>query len=283
MNYYDLTDKVNEAERYRRRKQYEATTMDAVAFLPSRVGMVKAKLKKLSRTKSKWGLEILEDADGRDVRVEDVLRISVPNEHWEAFQMAYMNETELDLSMLLDETMEDDMDEIRRELKSSLQQAFNSPQCAQAEQHHAIWFGRFGVDDYRSEKIMVTCEKEQQDIQAVYGELLKVYGDDRGTMEIIIEDLTSGRSASGEVFKEYDFMYGTVMVSDFNSVNMVFETVLDMGFVQSESVYIGNDMALDAIESQIRNVKRVGNVIFPVGEVFEASFFGTLHHIVSDV
>jgi len=285
MSYYDLTDELREVEIHHRKKLFEATTMDAVSFLPGRLGMVKARFKELVRKKARWGLEILEDVDSRDIRIEDVLRITVQNEHWEEFQSTYIKDAELDLTLLLDEAMEDDIHDLHRELKAALHQSFNSPQCAQIEQHHAIWYGRFGVKDYKSDKIVVTCEKEERDIQALYGELLKSYGDDRGAMEMLIEDLTTGRAASGEVFQEYDYMYGTVMVSEGgpSKINVVFEGLLDMGFIPSESVYIGSDEALDAVENQIRNVKRVGNIVYPAGEVFEASFFGTLHHIISDV
>ena len=293
MSYYDLTDKTQAAEAEHRRQVYEATTMDAISFIPSHLGVVKAKLMKLARKKNKWGLEILEVADAREVRVEKELRITVPNEHWAEFQRIYMNEggmsLDLDLTSLMDEAQNHELVELHRELKSSLFQTFNSPKFASVEQRHTIWYGRFGVDEYKSDNIAVRCEQETLDIEKRYGELITAYGDDRGTMEMMIENLLSGRAIAGEVFGDYDFIYGTVMVSNYTDIperekiHLVFESTLDPGFIHAESVYVGSGFILDELDKRVDNTKRVENVVYPANEVFDASFFGTLQRVVHDV
>jgi hypothetical protein len=55
-----------------------------------------------------------------------------------------------------------------------------------------------------------------------------------------------------------------------------------MSYVVAESLWIENDAILDAVEEQSKLVKRVGNVLFPVGGKFEASFLKSLKDIVKD-
>ena len=104
-----------------------------------------------------------------------------------------------------------------------------------------------------------------------------------------IENLTTGRSAAGSVFGNYDFLYGTVMVSEYTAVpkrekiQMVFESTLDAGFIHAESVYIDDERVLAGVENAAEDIKRVERVIYPASEVFEASFFGVLQRVIRDV
>ncbi|MHA1410819.1 MAG: hypothetical protein ACTSQY_11020, partial [Candidatus Odinarchaeia archaeon] len=60
MTFYRLATELEQIEVQRRIKLFETTTMDAISFIPAHLGVVKARLKKLSKEKKKWGIEVLE-------------------------------------------------------------------------------------------------------------------------------------------------------------------------------------------------------------------------------
>jgi len=289
-DYFDMVDEMGEVEKQRRFRLLEATTMDAVTYLPTNMGMVRAKIKDLARKKWKWGLEILEDDNGnKDLRIENVLRIIVPEEHWESFQEMFTGtldqDSYLNLSELLNEALVDDLEELRDDLKPALYEMYNSQVFTSLDKTIKVWRGYFGVDQVivDKHKVAVISEYKGRDIQKLAGELLRAYGDDKGDLEMLLSDMQSKRPLGAyDIFKKYDYLYGSRTVSDFEGITLVFEAYVDMAFMISESIYVNDDEILDEVEDQITTVKRVGNVLYPVGEKFDVDFFNTLQNIIED-
>ncbi len=69
-------------------KLNEATTMDAVAFIPGQLGVVQA-LHNLSKEKPDWDIQVLESDEESTVTFGDRLKISVPKKHWGAFSTLF--------------------------------------------------------------------------------------------------------------------------------------------------------------------------------------------------
>lgn len=291
MDLYSLATELEELDRQERIKLFEATTMNAISFLPAHLGAVRAKFKDLARKKWKWGLEILEDDNGdKDVRIENELRIIVPKEHWKSFQEMFIGELDnnsyLNLKSLLNEALEDDLKELREELKPTLYEMFGEQLFASLDKIIRVWIGRFGVNKYLTDKskVIVTYENEGKDIQKLYGKLLRAYGDDKGGLEMLLNDIQSKRPLGAfDVFKRYDFLYGVRISSVLHEVTLIFETMVDMSFMISQSIYVDSDDVLDEIEADITTVKRVENVLYPEGEKFSTGFFGSLKDAVEDV
>lgn len=289
--FYDLASKLEEVDRIRRLKLLEATSMDAVTFLPSHMGVVRAKVKELSKLKQKWSLEILEDDVGnKDVRIGDALRIIVPKEHWECFQEMFIgelnNDAELNLKDLLVEAMEDDLKDLRSNFKPVLVEMYNEKRFNALDRAIKVWQGRFGINRLMTNRgrVIVTPEHKGRDIQQLYGKLLRIYKEDRGGLEMLIADMENGRPLGAyDVFKKYDYLYGSRAESDHNDVVLIFETSIDMTFIVSESIYVGDEEVLDEIEDQVSVVKRVGDTVYPVGERFDIGFFDILYNIIEEV
>ena len=290
-SFYNLASKLGETERIRKFRLLEATSMDAVTFLPAHMGVVRAKVKDLSKLKQKWGLDILEDDDGnRDVRIGDALRIIVPKEHWDSFQEMFVgelkNDSELNLKDLLVEAMDDELKDLRSNFKPALVEMYNEQQFASLDRTVRVWQGRFGVNRLMTNrgKVIVTSEHKERDIQQLYGKLLRVYEEDRGGLEMLIADMENGRPLGAyDVFKKYDYLYGSRAESDHNDVVLIFEANIDMAFIVSESIYVGDEEVLDEVEDQVSSVKRVGNVLYPAGEQFDVGFFDVLYNIIEEV
>lgn len=291
MNLFDLATELEHIERQRRLKLFETTTMDAVSFIPAHMGAVRAKVKDLAKRKWKWGLEILEDDDGnKDVRIEDALRITVPKEHWDNFREMFSgdlnNDSYLNLKDLLNETMEDELKDLRANLKPALYEMYSEQRFASLDKTIKVWQGRFGISRIVTSRknVIVTAEHKGKDIQKLHGNLLRAYKEDRGGLEMLLNDMKSSRPLSAyDVFKRYNYLYGTRVRSELQDVELIFETVIDMTFMTSQSIFVSDEEVLDEVEEQITTVKRVGNVLYPANEKFDVDFFSTLYTIIEDV
>lgn len=290
MKFFDLADELEYSDLQDNLRAFEATTMDAVSFIPAHMGVVKSKVKGLAKQKQKWNLEILEDDEGnRDVRIEDALRIIVPEKHWKAFQEMFSDElnsgVELNLMYLLNEAMEDDLKDLRNDLKPALLEMYNEQRFGSLDKTIRVWRGRFGINRTVTDKrnVVVTSERKGRDIQKLHGNLLRAYNEDRGGLEMLIDDMASSRPLSAhEVFKKYNYLYGSRVVSTFYGITLIFEAAIDTAFMTSESIYISDEDVLDEIEDQLTSVKRVGDVLFPTNDKFDVSFFGSLYDIIEE-
>jgi len=286
-------DELSAIELKRRFHLLEATTMDAVTFLPVHMGAVKTAVKNLSRKKWKWGLEILEDEHGnRDVRIENELQIIVPKEHWVAFQNMFEGapllgngNSYLDLRSLLIETNEEDLEKLRHELKPALTSMVQEAPFAAVDKSIQLWRSIYGIDRRitDSKRVLLRGENTGNDVQKLFGRLIRVYGEDKGGLEMLLADVADDRPLGAyRVFNKYSHLYGERVVSSLADVTLIFEATVDMAFLVSESIYIDDVDVLDEIEQQLDDVKRVGNVLYPVGERFENSLFMRLYDLVQE-
>jgi len=293
-NMFNLASELEEVEKVRRyNKLVELTAQDAIAFIPAHLGVVRARVKNLAKRKTKWGLEILEDDDDDGnivVRIEDALRIVVPKEHWDIFQEMFVgdlrNDAYLNLKSLLNEAMEDELKDLRASLKPALFEMFNEQRFTSLDKTIKVWESRFGIRSLitNKNKVVVTSNRKGKDIQRLYGQLLRAYGEDKGGLEMLLADMKSARPLGAyDVLKKYDYLYGTRVTSTFEDVELIFEATVDTAFMTSESIRVSDEAVLDEIEDEIVTVKRVGNVLYPSDERFSIGFFGTLYNIIEEV
>jgi len=291
MTFYRLATELEQIEVQRRIKLFETTTMDAISFIPAHLGVVKARLKKLSKEKKKWGIEVLENEDSKELRIENRLRITVPNEYWENFRSTFseqLGKDFLDLDTLLSEAIEDEMKDLRKRLKPALVEMYNGAEFKLLDTTADTWRSWFGAAFFKTKKnrrgAAVSYERKGKDIQALYGKLLRAYGNDKGNLEMLLKDIQEKRPLNAyDVFKYYDFLYGTRIQSSFNNVSLIFEAVVDMTFAISQSIYVSDDSVLDSVEEQTKQVKRVEKVLYPTGGRFSSKFFRMLKETIEDV
>lgn len=289
MSLYDLATELENLDLIE--KLNEESTIDAIDFIPVHLGAVKAKILDLAKEKPDWDIELLENDDYNELRIEDRLVINVPKEHWESFLTIFDGKldsnTYLNLRTILKEAIDDDMRELRKSLKPALIEMFSERDFASLDKTINIWRGFFGgsfITRGRKYGTVITHERKNKDIQQLYGKLLKVYGEDKGNLEMILEDINSNRPLNAfDIFDKYDYLYGTRIRSVYRKVLLVFEASIDMINHSSQSLYIRDDEVLDAIEEEFRSVKRVGSVLYPVGGVFLPSFLRELKNIIKEI
>lgn len=284
MNYFRLADYTFQAKN-------ETTSMDAVAFLPAHLGTVKARVKALAKKKLDWNIEILEQDDTREVWFEKDFHVIIPNEHWEVFCSIFDRELDnnsyLNLRNILNEALEDEMKDLRRELKVALAHLFDSPDFKKADRIVGAWQWRFPTISYDTRQklsVAISHEDKKNDIQDVYGKLLEAYGEDRGNLEMLIGALGDKRPLNTfAVLKGYDNIYGTRIHSRYEGVELYFESLLDMNYQLSQSIFTTSKELIGIIEEESNEIKLVGSVIYPKGGVFTFRFLRLLMDVIEDL
>jgi hypothetical protein len=289
MNYFDFVDAMN----YSSDPMNETTGSDSVSFIPAHLGTVKARVADLAKKKKDWKIEILEQDDSREVNFEDTLRVMVPNEHWDSFCSIFdnspANNTYLNLSSLLNETMEEEMQDLRQELRVFLAQMYDGPDFQKLEESANTWTWRFRVSAYdtkrRGVSSPVVYENRKKDIQKLYDRLLEAYGSDRGNLEMIISAIKENRPLNTfKVFKGYDFLYATRIRSRYGGISLFLEATLDNTHQMSQTIYVPKaEDLLDKIEEESDEVKRVRSVLYPKGGAFTSRFLRVLSDAIEDL
>jgi len=271
----------------------ETTGSDAVSFIPAHLGVVKAKVADLAKKKKDWKIEILEQDEIREVSFEDNLRILVPHEHWESFcsifDSAPTNNTYLNLNSLLNETMEEEMQDLRQELRVALAHMYDEADFQKLEKAATTWKWRFGVTSYETKRkgvsVPVTFESRSKDIQKLYDRLVKVYGEDRGNLEMLVEAINKGQPLNTfKVFKGYDYLYATRIRSRYGGIDLFFEALLDNTHQMSQTIYVPKaDDLLDKMEEESEEIRRVRSVLYPKGGGFTSRFLRILSDAIEDL
>ena len=247
-----------------------ATTMDAVSYLPSQVGMVKAKLLQLKKMKNKWDLEILESAEEISVLVEDALRIDVPLEHWDSFQeMFNVPIDENSYLNLQSELFEEELTESSlyisrvKELQEKLDKLLT---CSLAESIRTVVSGFL--------KNFQEVERNEFVLSETVKKELKENQNDVGFVETLIEDMHS--------LAENTLMKGRYK---FQNPNMILEVRISQDKDCSVSLMFEDGEIADRLEEAVVGLHRIGKVVYPrIGQILsENNIIENIKEVLGDM
>lgn len=249
-----------------------ATTMDAISFLPSQVGVVRAALNKLKKHKSTWNLEIQEGESENEVRVEDRLSIKIPKEHWPAFQDMFEGDI-ADKSQLVFQTILSDseieetegpIEERKDEIYTKIFELVESSSVQLALKQLQHWISRFGIikdKTFESENppLLGILNLEENAI-ALHSQLVEGADDDLGQLEILLGKLNEDiyHCCQGK-----DSLAGCRIESWFQGVGLIFESRVDLQGQVFFSVLVEDIESADRLEESALGVFREGNVFYP--------------------
>jgi hypothetical protein len=291
MSFYNLSTKLIDS------KANETTTMSSISYLPCQVGTVKAMLKKLKKEKPDWKLEILEGEKSNELTIEDRVKFSVAKEHWSEFldifkgsisdkmlNLGSINEDELD-EKRINEILDKDLADLRIELKASLVKLLNGEEFIAVDKSINSWKVIFGVGSYRTQRVAIPQENKNRGIQQIFGKLIRAYGKDKGNLEMIIEHIQDRRPLNSfDVFKGFDYIYGTRLQSNYSDVILILESTVDFIYDVTQSIYISDQELLEEIEDRFSGqLKRSKNVIYPSGGRFKPEFFNSLREMIDEL
>lgn len=283
MEYNDILNSVKKSVK-------EETASSAVAFIPGGFKTVSDLFKKLSKQKSKWGVDVLDSEDSYDLNIENKYKITVPKKHVKEFA----DEIGIDLSNkissinvngFLNESIFEDMNSLFSELTVELENKFKRFPVLNIQQD-VIAFNRFfpGINKDIKDNLLDLYNYKKQ-VKEVVDELKVIYADDRGMIELLISDLKRDSNLDKyEVFKNYKNFTGVNIVSLYNGVKFIFECCVTMDMQISERIFVSDPSALSLLEDDpVSKFIRINkNVIYPLNPRFPRNFFKSLHVIVKD-
>jgi hypothetical protein len=210
--------------------------------------------------------------------------------YWNQFSTKFGLEPQskqVNLSKHLKEALDNDLSELREELKPVFTQLFEKEEFEDLIKTVDLWKSRFGVHSYltQNSKIAVSVEYKEKDIQKVISSLVEFYGQDKGNMELFIEAVKNQRPINSfKALQDYDFLFGSRIYSKFDHTQMVFEAVMDMTYLGTQSIYFSDKRNEDILKELDENgaCKVVGNVVYPRNRKFEDTFLKDLKHIIED-
>lgn len=283
----------------------EATTMSDISYLPTQLGTVRAMITDLAREKPDWDLEILNDLDPRQFIIKDRAKFSVPKKHWGGFLKIFGNKINGKLLKLgnmkesldklydieerrLFEANEADMKKLRLKLKTKLHSLFYNKEFIKLQEMAWNWYSVFGVSEYTTtsaKSIAVSNEKIKHDIQRIYGQLLREYGEDRGNLEMLIGALSDKTELNTfAIFRNFDHIFGTRMNSSYEGYDLGFEYLIDFMYNPSQSIYVADEELRDAIEEDVTSgIKVAHNTIWPIGGLFKHDIFWRIKNVIDDL
>ena len=246
-----------------------ATTMDAVAYLPSQVGVVKAAMKKLKKKKSQWNLEIQESDDGYTVNFEDQLKISVLEEDWDEFQETFGTNLDEDVHVIqfeedIEISAEDILETRKEELISKINEITECQEVTISAQVAHKFFNSFEAIEDITEAInpAISLLHLKEWSEQYLDNNLSEHDEDLGYMEMLIENfkLPEGSCLAGARFK-----------TEYQGVEIIFEARVTFEKDCSFSIAVNNTDIADNLEEYCVGLPRIGNVFYPaIGQILSS-------------
>jgi hypothetical protein len=273
------------------KKLFEGTQGSNIAYLPSQLGMIAPPMQALSRIKKTWHLTFLESkGNSRIVNFEDMLKVEVKNEDFVHFLENVLHLTTLpmdsnvNLTQYLKEAFEEDIENSYKELKEKLLDLVSVQPFVSADLNFEGWRNIFGIRGYSSSKdILIKFETFKTDIDRLMLKLREEIQDDKGQLDILINTIgTRGTLNKFPIFKDFKYLIGSIVNSEYYNVNLIYNVTVSMGYSVQESVTVVNDENLIEEIGSYRGIKTVKDSLFPVGGVFTPRFFHYLRDVILD-
>jgi hypothetical protein len=264
-----------------------ATTMNNISYLPSTLGAVTTAMHGLAKMQQDYDVTFSSDDKGKKVQFGKQLSVSVPHQYWPEFSKRFKIEKEGQTSLkhLLKEAMDEDQDVLRKQLKTLTVQFFDDKVFNNLDKQINLWRSAFGISKSYDVDVTVDALTREKSIQFLVTKLLANYGNDRGSLELISVALKEKQPLhSFKVFKEFDFLYGTKILSTFRRVNLVYEALIDSSYQEHLAIQIDPEYpeVMDKIR-ELGTVKVVKNVVYPVNGTFKIAVFEDLKEAIIEV
>ena len=241
----------------------EATTMDAVSFIPAQMGIVQSALKKLAQEKLDWDIEILEGEESHSVTIGDRLQVNVPIKDWEEFTSLFGRDIRQDKSINLrggyNEFVISNPPKFRNALRREFHQLFKGKKIRVFESMIGRWTVTFLQSRFTTGSTPAICmETKKKDVANLIGMLAKQHeGREEQTFLTLLKETKD--FGKDPVFKKYPWFAGTKINTVYGGVSMVFEgSVLYDGTV-ALSITIHDPEVVVGVSCGRADV-RVGNV-----------------------
>ena len=260
----------------------------SVAYLPGGFSTMKNMLMSLNPIKKQWGLEVLEEEGNYKIQIEDAFNIIVPKKAYEEFNKRVYNvigRKYLNLEEMINEARTEEVhllyDKLTKVLLNDLKKEVPVAQTITMAEH---WLKVFPQAKFLPlTSALISLEDYDAGVKKLVARIKNIYGDDIGTLEMLITALEDGRPLNAfEPFSEYEYIVGAKIETEYDTVTMVVELTTNMTMMTAGSLYVESKETLAELEAY-RTVKVVKNIVFPVGMMFKPSDFNTVKNVIDEL
>ncbi len=243
-------------------KQNEATTMDAISFIPGQLGVVQA-LNNLSKEKPDWDIEILEGDDDNPSTVTfgDRLKVSVPKKHWGAFSTLFREGMDSKTKNIRFYPVEESFGVLLRKATRfhpvlSKMKVF--------EKTVKTWIRAFPNSKFvtkSNSSVPSICWNGRRSVVQQFMAFAQKECKDRGSREILLQALSEKSSLSPTLFfRKHESIVGCRIASVYEGTSLVFEATVGFDGNCSYTLVVDDKEVCDVIEESVRGPIRIGNV-----------------------
>jgi len=263
----------------------EETTSVSISYLPGSFDTAKSLVNDLSRIKTRWGIEILENEDSYVLMFEDALSISIPREHYGDFNKNVLpveGVAYVDLTKIISESIKEFQQEVYGRLQKALLSKLKSNKhISSSTVLMKHWLHVFPNSKFvaSGEKVAIKLNDFDNGAKKLSSELEKLHGDDIGEIDSIVDAIEEGRPIGS--LENYDYVAGIKIQSRYGGVNLLAEFNVNFAMICSQSIYIDNVDVLDELEGY-SSIKVLYRRIFPVGHEFRPSIFGNIKSVIEN-
>ena len=277
----------------------ETTVASDIAFLPGGFKPVVKAISGLSKTKRNWKPEVVDEDQDYVMMFEDALNIRVPKQHWDnfigemgnkidGFKKFDMNEgiPEFDISPFLVHTIVDESRRLLRDCRLAFRRAIKdrTMDFKSISLNISNWERIFEKRESMEEsKILLKRHTFDADLSRLFSKLEEAYSEDIGGLQMLLEAIKDGKPLEGfEVFEDYPYLFGAIIKSKINGVDLIFESTLNNSFQPILCIRTKSSELLTEVRS-IAPVILTEEGFRPRGRVFKTQFLSEFRDLVENL
>jgi len=259
----------------------ETTYSSNISYLPSGFSSVESALRVLAKLKKDWNIKVLKKSDeSYDVQFEKALSIKVKNSYdLDNFMKDLIgaqgvidpNTFMVDLSAYVIKEAREDVDALYGEISDGLKGLARRGDAKQMQVRIDAFNREFPGGQYMGEQskdILIKLHDIDKSVDGLVSRMRAVYGDDRGTLEMVADGISSDRPLNAyDVFSEYNSLMGDRVRATLAGVPVTFESVIGMDFIPAERMIFDTNVEASSL-AWPNGVHATKNVVYPTGKTF---------------
>lgn len=262
----------------------------SVDYLPGGFTTMRNMLNSLSPVKKAWKLEVI-DEKGKDrynVKIEDALSINIAKKDYDEFNNKVIdttNKKELNLTEMLNEDIQSEIQaNLKRIHRALVLNLKKNPQIFQTIVLLNSWirlFPKFSTLP-KASNVLIDLYQPDKDIQTTVEYIKKLYGDDLGKLESLVDALEK-RSPLNQFppFSSYEYLVKTNLKTDYQGVEIQIDLGVDSSFHTIQNIKINDESLLEELKV-IKTIKIVQNNITPIHNMFSPGDLLMIKKVLDD-
>lgn len=267
----------------------EETASSNISYIPGGFTTTRQAMLALATKKPKWKIDILEKESKYDVNFEDVLRIIINKDDYEHFNSKVFNIKglkEVDLSTVLNEAAQEDVQQVVAQLESALKTKLRDQFVIENSFYLAsAWLRMFGGSAQpNSARVLLSISNFDSDVKKLIEKIKLNYLDDVGEMERAIEAIYDKTPMNDlDIFSGYDYLIAQDYVTVYQGIKMRFICAVNMAWQPVEEIWIDNIDVIDELAYYRKFVKPLHKSVKPVNGFFNTAIFEAIADIIKDL